>query len=313
MKKRILFWLSQDMVQLGLAKFYSENPDFEIFGISDAAENLQNYLSTQNVIQFKKIHFMHNSIQKNEKIIDIDYLKSIEEKYGINLMSLALNERYFYSNNNFYNFSDDEVLKILEQECKFFEKVLDEIKPDYVFMLPPNFHYHEIFCTMCKNRNIKLGLLNFSRFGKRCIISSNFDKIDLIQDKNDSNKTSRTQKELLEFLRGNDYYDDNIKNISVFMKSKTNLLKALFHYIFNSNNNNSYTHYGRSKLKTIIITGFINLRERYRKSFIDKNLAKELPSNSNYIYFPLQISEENGLLLGAPFHTNQLDFLLLRS
>ena len=39
---------------------------------------------------------------------------------------IAYSERSFYKFNDYYKFSGDEILSILEQECRLFEKVLDE-------------------------------------------------------------------------------------------------------------------------------------------------------------------------------------------
>ena len=61
----------------------------------------------------------------------MEYLNSFEEKYKINLWLLAINERLFYEYNEFHKFSREEILSILEDECKLFEKIL-EIKPEFL-------------------------------------------------------------------------------------------------------------------------------------------------------------------------------------
>ena len=39
----------------------------------------------------------------------------------------------FFSNiMMYYNFSENEILSILEQQCKLFEKIIETIKPDFV-------------------------------------------------------------------------------------------------------------------------------------------------------------------------------------
>jgi len=72
---------------------------------------------------------------------DIEYLKLFEKKYSINLWSLAYNERIFYRFNDYFRFTENEVMCILEQECKLYEKILDEIKSTYVIMSQPPFHH----------------------------------------------------------------------------------------------------------------------------------------------------------------------------
>ena len=46
-------------------------------------------------------------------------------------MQLAINERIFYRFNEFYQFSSNQILNILSQECKLFEDILEKTKPDY--------------------------------------------------------------------------------------------------------------------------------------------------------------------------------------
>jgi hypothetical protein len=70
--------------------------------------------------------FFHDHIKKTQQLPDLDYLKNFEKKYQINLWKLALNERFFYMHNRFYQFTKQEILSILEQESKLFETVLDE-------------------------------------------------------------------------------------------------------------------------------------------------------------------------------------------
>ena len=55
----------------------------------------------------------------------MEYLKNFETKYKIDLWLLAFNDRFFYKYNEYYTFSTQEKLKILEQECKFFEKIIN--------------------------------------------------------------------------------------------------------------------------------------------------------------------------------------------
>ena len=44
----------------------------------------------------------------------IEYLEKIEKEYNINLWEIAYGERSFYKHNNYYKFSENEILLILE-------------------------------------------------------------------------------------------------------------------------------------------------------------------------------------------------------
>ena len=64
---------------------------------------------------------------KNKKP-DLEYLRSIEKKYDLNLWLLAANERIFYDFYDYHKFSENEVLSIIEQECRLYEQILDDVK-----------------------------------------------------------------------------------------------------------------------------------------------------------------------------------------
>ena len=65
----------------------------------------------------KKTWFLYDYIKKSQKP-DLDYLSEFEKKYDIELWKLANNDRIFFKYNMYYNFSENEILSILEQQCK---------------------------------------------------------------------------------------------------------------------------------------------------------------------------------------------------
>ena len=75
-------------------------------------------------MHFNKIWFYHDFINEIDKIPDLDFLEKFEKKYGIQLSSLVFSERLFMEYNEFYQFSDEQILRILELECKFFGVVI---------------------------------------------------------------------------------------------------------------------------------------------------------------------------------------------
>ena len=91
----------------------------------DVADKVKPFFETQKLVNYKKKWFFHDHIHKTNKKPDREYLKSIEKKYKVDLGLLASNDRFFNKFNEFYKFSPDETLLILEQECRLFEKILD--------------------------------------------------------------------------------------------------------------------------------------------------------------------------------------------
>ena len=72
-----------------------------------------------------KIWFYHDYIKNINQKLDLKYLQLIEKKYGINLWLIAFNDRMFNDVNEYYKFSANEILLILEQECKLYEKCVN--------------------------------------------------------------------------------------------------------------------------------------------------------------------------------------------
>ena len=117
--------MNDDLSILGVSKILQEKYDFDIFGVLDISDKSKEFFNKQQLIKFKKIWFLYDNISKTAKNPDIKYLTTFEENYKINLWELVTNERFFNEFNQFYKFSKEEILSILEQECKLFEKIHD--------------------------------------------------------------------------------------------------------------------------------------------------------------------------------------------
>ena len=134
MKPKLFFWIDTSGVHYGLAKYIQDNFDCELFSIFEMTDKPKLFFESQKLVKFKKIWFYHDYILKTKRKPDLNYLKSIEKKYNIPLWVIAANDRIFNNFNNFYKFSRDEILLILEDGIKFFERVLDEVKPDFLII-----------------------------------------------------------------------------------------------------------------------------------------------------------------------------------
>lgn len=309
MKDRIIFWLDQSLIQFGIAKFLQEKHDCDLFAIIDITDRTKTFFQDQNLVQFTKTWFYHDNFNIKNKP-DLKYLSSFEKKYRIDLWLLAYNERIFYQFNEYYKFSEDEVLTILEQECKLYEKILDEVKPDFVILNQPPFHHNYLFYKICKSRHIDILLLKTTRIGYKCIIT---DEDEILEYKGKTSiKTNRTFEELREYLASFSIYKQAMEFEEKFQKSKVGFLNAIIQFLFVSNNTNvrtHYTYYGRTKLKVLVKSILYSLKTKHRKRFIDRNLAKIFDENSKFIYFPLHIEQERSLLILAPYYTNQLEII----
>ena len=166
MKDRILVYQDFTMHNFGLTKMLQEKHDCDLFAIIDVTDNMNKFFQKQKIVKYEKSWFLYDYIKKTYKP-DLDYLSQFEKKYGIELWKLANNDRIFFKYNMYYNFSENEILSILEQQCKFFENIIETIKPDFVIFPLTNSGRMEIFYQLCLKLGIKILMLNATRLGGR--------------------------------------------------------------------------------------------------------------------------------------------------
>ena len=311
MSDKIIFWLDAYILFFGLAHNLQKTYDCELYAVVDITNRTKKFFEEQNLVNFQKMWFLHDHIQKTNKI-DIDYLRNFEKKYSINLWQLGFNERIFYQYNDFYKFTQDEILSILEKECKLYESILDEIQPDFLITKETALHQQHLFYEICRKRGIKVLMLNQSKLAYKCIISQELHKLDSMPALSKIPSQKRTFDELLNVLTST----DNTKQLQLYAKnfgnSKSSKLKAALEYIFKSDNSNTKTHfsyYGRSKFKVLVDYLIKSRQVTTRKAFIDKYLEYEIHDNEQFALFTLHQEPERTLLIAAPFYTNQLEVI----
>ena len=312
MKHKIIFWLDSNFVHFGLANAIEKKYDCELYAIFDITNKPKPFYQKQKIVNFQKSWFYHDFINTKNGEPDYEYLKSFEERYGINLWTIAYNERLFFTYNDYYNFNEKQILLILEQGCKLFEQILDETKPNFLIMPITNQQHNTIFHSICKSKGIKILMMGATRFGNRQIISQELDQIDYIeQNENHGNIEKTSFEKLQEFLHS--YHMSNMVSnyIQDFQNSNTSYLKAAFSFLFSSNENTEthYSYYGRTKFRVLQKMLGYTLRKKSRESFMNNNLSKTIDTSKPFIYFPLHQIQERVLLLGAPYHTNQLEVI----
>lgn len=307
MKDKIIFWLTSSLVSFGVTKFIHDKFDCDIYAIADITDKPKSFFLNQKLVSFKKIWFYHDYIKNTNKTPDLKYLSYIEEKYKLNLWLLAYNERIFYRFNDFYKFSNTEVLSILEQDCQLFEQILEEVKPDFVIMGITVFHHDHIFYEMCRSKGIKILMLKPTSFGYRYMISDGKETDDI----KNYNITAKTITELQNYLKGFDPSKQRTELKRTFQNSKLNYFKAALKFLLSSNSNvkTHYTYFGRTKFNVILKMLVYTINKRYREFFMSRKLNYTIDDSLPFIYFPLHIEQERVLLIGAPFYTNQLEVI----
>ena len=90
MKHKIIFWLDSNFVHFGLANAIEKKYDCELYAIFDITNKPKPFYQKQKIVNFQKSWFYHDFINTKNGEPDYEYLKSFEERYGINLTLLVL-------------------------------------------------------------------------------------------------------------------------------------------------------------------------------------------------------------------------------
>jgi len=308
--EKIIFWNDGSFTAFLLANSLRKKINGEFYAIFNVTDRQKPFYQKQKLVDFKKVWFFHDAITKSRKKVDVEFLTSFEEKYNINLWLLALNERLFYEYNEFHKFSREEILSILEDECKFFEKIL-EINPKFLITLNTTFHHHELFYQMCKATGVKALVLNQSVFGYKCVISEQphmFDDKRTIEELEASNMNFDDLEKYwkkFELRKQSDQHAESLR------KSKTEKIKAgsIFLTSPNTTSKNNYGYYGHTKLKALTNYFIGILKKNFRSNYMDKHFLYQIDYSTPFVYFPLQVMPERTILISSPFNTNQIEVI----
>jgi hypothetical protein len=316
MKDKIIFWCGFDFTQFCMAYYFQKQYDCEMYSIVDITNTTKKFFKTQKLVNFKKSWFLHDQYDYGKKNPDFKYLKNFEKKYKINLWQLAFNERIFYGFFDFHKFSSNEILSIVEQICKFYEKFFEEVKPDFFITKLTAFHHLELFRKMCEFHNVKILMLSNPKVPTKTIISEDdikFDYVKDLEDLDDNDASFEKIRTMYDNLsRGNKSKD----LVAEFWKQHGNnsiitAAKIFFNYLFSSNSNlkTHYNYYGRTKFRVIQNLILLKIKKRIRKSYIDRNFPKDFSLEQPFIFFPLSVILERHILIGAPYSINQIELV----
>jgi len=315
MSDKIIFWLSPDLTYFGLAHQIQKQYDCKLYAIIDITNKPKKFFQQQNFVKFTEQWFFHDYIKKNHQP-DINYLKSIEKKYQIDIWKLMINERTLYRFYNFHKFTSDQMLSIAEQACKLFENILDSVQPDFVICREPGFFHMEIFYEMCRSRKIKVLLLSIPKIGYKCRITDDPQFMSTYDELEKTESQNRTFEELRNYLKTYDPGKSASASMEKWTKStgqsKTELFKAATDYLLFSRNKNIKTHYtyfGRTKIRVLLFQISSIIKKFFRAQFMNNNLEKNVNLSKPFVYFALGVDLERNILINAPFCTNQIEII----
>ena len=309
MTQKILFWLGVEFTHFCLSYAMQKKHTADYFSIVDITDKSRKFFETQNLVKFNKTWYFFDHVTKQDQLPDYKYLKEFEKKYNIDLWKLAINERIFYRFYDFHKFSTEEIYSILEQECKLFEKIFDEVKPDFFVTKYASRHHHHLFTEMCNSLGIPVLMLSRTWLGNKVLLSKNSHIFDDLSNLKSNSLPERNFQELQEYLESVSYskYLSNYNKPSKFITQ----LKALTEYLLSDSKQNQkqYYYYGRTKFKVLKDTVLTLIRSRYRENYLNNNAVKQPDFTMPFVYFPLHVDMERPLLIDAPFYTNQIEII----
>lgn len=311
LNKKILLLIDNWFIHFGIAK-HLQSFNFDLYAIIDTDKKAKKFYEKQDIVKFSKEWYLSDHVSAKLLKPDLNYLKSFEKKYGINIWEIAFTDRAFYQYNPNYKFTSNEILCIIEQECKFYEKVLDEVNPDCIFLFFTIHHYQHLLHQLCKAKKIPILMFSPVRFGNRMMISQEGLKIDDME--NFSHDENISEKSLDEYLdKFNPFKQLNeVKKISFESHTWERYLSNLkfFARFWQNDYKDHYSNYGKTRSKILFTKISRSINRKRRQYFLDNNLSKKIDENQSFVYFPLHYQPERVLLFDAPFYDNQISIII---
>ena len=302
--KKILLWIDDSsFLQYCFSTIIKNKTDFLFSAIADVNKNGRKFLKSQNLLDIRKVWHYRDCMPKKDHKPNEQYLIDFEKKHSINLWTVILSERLFYKFTTYYKPSKREILSIVESTCRFFEKVLEDTSPDFVFMKTTDNFHNTIFFELCKAKKIKVLTLASGKLANTTHVSLDNDAID--ETKPD---IPVTDIEIEKFLNEHDpYKQDKIKK----QKETTPIKKRFINFIrYNKEDQdeNYYPNFGKKSMKFILTNIKLMYLGQQRKKFLEKNSIKTL-EDEKIVYFPLHFEPERTLLITTPFYSDQIEVI----
>ena len=98
-------------------------------------------------------------------------VSSTIKKYKIDLWKIVYTDKAFYRYNEFHKFEPEIILSLIEQECRFFEKILDEAKPDFYLTYHTQTHHEHLLYELCRAKGIRVLMLSPAKVSEKFMIS----------------------------------------------------------------------------------------------------------------------------------------------
>ena len=311
-KDKILFWINTWFFHFGIAKSLQEKHNCMLYSIFDVDDKMKKFFQTQKMVNYEKTWYFIDNISNTNKNPDLTYLSNFEKKYNIDLWNLVYTDKYFYPEYNpHHKFSENQILNLLEQECRFFEKILDEIKPDFLCLLVTVSHNETLLYRMCRARGIKVLMTIPSKFRNRMMISENEYSVDSVASI-PNNLPKKTDEEIQNFWKSQDLH----QHVNAVLKENFDShalirYKGILKFFLTRRTESSkkrYSNFGITRMSVLKEKISRSIKRKIRKKFIDANFEKKI-NDANFVYYPLHYEPERMTLTAGHFYVNQLSVI----
>lgn len=312
--KKILVYLSGHIgfKNFAMLKKLQEKTQVKIYVIIDQGNQPKKFFEDQKFVKIEKKWFYSDHVKPFSKP-NIKYLKIIENKFGINLWQIAYSDPTFFTFEGKSNFKEEEILSLIENDCKLFEKILGEVNPDFLVIHTGGQKQVNILKEMCTSKQVKILQYGSAKFGLRLQISQKYDILDefpVIPNRVvDENMTDEFLEELKKELNLTQYYktvSKKVKNkkIGFVIGTFTNILRI------KKESDKLYTNLKQpNMIKRYLKIFRNNLNRNRRKEFLNNHCIKKIQNNEKFVYFPLHMQPEHTTSVVTPFFTDQISLI----
>lgn len=312
--RKCLVWLDNgpySYLNYGIATSLNKMSNYEFYGMSVTKKDFE-FLKKQHTINFKELFYYPQCYIEKKSIPDIDYLRDIEKKYELNLWLDAYSERLFYQyRTEFYSFSKDEILNIIEASIKFFIEFFNRVKPDFIIMQTAGENIANLLLyQLAKKMNIVPLMLNFARLHNLFTLSDNTISSEIAEEFNKLKKENSHVKNYNLNELDSKSQMETVKIMQTFVFDKATPFQKMRRYLERlfSEPEPIYQNKGKRKTKMIKwrISTYFEIKKR--ENFLN-NFASKKVQNDNFVYFPLHTQPEATTLVNAPFFNDQLTLI----
>jgi hypothetical protein len=288
------------------------------------------YLKHQDDINYSSL-ILDEDVHKKYKDekIDLDFLKNLEEEYGIpHLWPYIAVDRVLMSNqlvreypHNKPPVSHETMIKILQVHAKTILEMLEQEKPDFVFCSVVGALGNLLIYHIAKKKGIKVLVALPTLIGHRWVLSEKFDHCTYVDEK----------FKLKDGLKDPSYTEAK-KFLEKFREKPTSYSQFIEGYRKRANRLSSFTFF-LPKNAYRSIKWFITICKKYVKQrkfqdysydnhpwfyLVDRvkrkirnligfsDLVDPINAEEDFAFFPLHYEPEIALLLHAPYYTDQI-------